>query len=131
MKRINTGIKKDKNATRNKIPLRCPRGQYLKDYFLSVSDIFGNIHMTNIINYVNKTRRPMDPEDLDNKLELHWMMIHKPGWTRALLPSLLFSWRPSHPLTKHPLAQSTPWCYQLLLEKSPRLLVNPKQCINV
>ena len=42
------------------------RGQYFNDYYLSATDIFDNIHITTIINYVNKTRRLMDPEDLDN-----------------------------------------------------------------
>ncbi|KAL5249855.1 hypothetical protein ACHWQZ_G015799 [Mnemiopsis leidyi] len=50
---------------------QCPalaqtRGQYFNDFYLSANDIFDNIHITTIINYVNKTRRLMDPEDLDN-----------------------------------------------------------------
>ncbi|KAL5253960.1 hypothetical protein ACHWQZ_G013652 [Mnemiopsis leidyi] len=50
---------------------QCPalaqtRGQYFNDFYLSASDIFDNNHITTIINYVNKTRRLMDPEDLDN-----------------------------------------------------------------
>ena len=50
---------------------QCPalaqtRGHYFNDYYLSVNDIFDNFHITTIINYVNKTRRLMDPEDLDN-----------------------------------------------------------------
>jgi len=50
---------------------QCPalaqtRGQYFNDFYLSAKDIFDNIHISTIINYVNKTRRLMDPEDLDN-----------------------------------------------------------------
>ena len=49
---------------------QCPaiaqlRGQYFRDYYLSVSDIFDNHHITTIVNFANRTKRLIVPEKLD------------------------------------------------------------------
>ena len=41
------------------------RGQYFQDYYLSVNDIFGNQHITTIVNFANRTKRLSVPEELD------------------------------------------------------------------
>jgi hypothetical protein len=46
---------------------QCPdiaqlRGQYFNDYYLSVNDFFDNFHITTIVNYVNHTKRLLEPE---------------------------------------------------------------------
>ncbi|KAL5247447.1 hypothetical protein ACHWQZ_G019358 [Mnemiopsis leidyi] len=50
---------------------QCPattqlRGHYFNEYYLSINDIFDNIHITTIIKYTNKTKRLLKPEDIDN-----------------------------------------------------------------
>ena len=50
---------------------QCPaiaqlRGQFFQDYYLSVNDIFGKVHITTIVSFTNQTRRLKEPEDLDN-----------------------------------------------------------------
>ncbi|KAL5251707.1 hypothetical protein ACHWQZ_G014752 [Mnemiopsis leidyi] len=50
---------------------QCPattqlRGHYFNEYYLSINDIFDNIHITTIIKYTNKTKRLLEPEDIDN-----------------------------------------------------------------
>ena len=49
---------------------QCPatsqlRGNMFHDFYLSINDIFDNHNITTIINYANKTRRFIKPEDLD------------------------------------------------------------------
>ena len=49
---------------------QCPaitqiRGQYFQDYYLSVNDIFDNQHITTIVNFANRTKRLIVPEELD------------------------------------------------------------------
>ena len=49
---------------------QCPaiaqlRGQYFQDYYLSVNDIFDNQHISTIINFTNRTKRLVVPEELD------------------------------------------------------------------
>ena len=49
---------------------QCPaiaqiRGQYFRDYYLSVNDIFDNQHISTIVNFANHTKRLMVPEELD------------------------------------------------------------------
>ena len=49
---------------------QCPaiaqiRGQYFQDYYLSVNDIFDNQHISTIINFTNRTKRLIVPEELD------------------------------------------------------------------
>ena len=49
---------------------QCPaiaqlRGQYFRDYYLSVNDIFDNHHITTIVNFANRTKRLIVPEELD------------------------------------------------------------------
>ena len=41
------------------------KGQYFQDYCLSVNDIFDNQHITNIVNFANRTKRLIVPEELD------------------------------------------------------------------
>ena len=49
---------------------QCPaiaqiRGQYFRDYYLSVNDIFDNQHISTIVNFANHTKRLVVPEELD------------------------------------------------------------------
>ena len=49
---------------------QCPaiaqlRGQFFQDYYLSVNDIFDNQHISTIINFTNRTKRLVVPEELD------------------------------------------------------------------
>ncbi len=49
---------------------QCPaiaqiRGQYFQDYYFSVNDVFDNQHITTIVNFANRTKRLIVPEELD------------------------------------------------------------------
>ena len=49
---------------------QCPaiaqiRGQYFRDYYLSVNDIFDNQYISTIVNFANRTKRLIVPEELE------------------------------------------------------------------
>ena len=59
-----TGHKLTRSDTASS-PIAQLRGQYFRDYYLSVSDIFDNHHITTIVNFANRTKRLIVPEELD------------------------------------------------------------------
>ena len=41
------------------------RNEYLADFYLNISDIFKNNKITAIINFTNRTKRFIEPEEMD------------------------------------------------------------------
>ena len=77
---------------------QCPaiaqiRGQYFQDYYLSVNDIFDNQHISTIINFTNRTKCLVVPEELDQT----GVLVHSIYYNNVLLINNII-----HTIHQHP-----------------------------